>query len=151
MNILKKLFKKVFGCNGIFVTEDGRVGVNEKNPLAGLHMGKGAINNIYFDTSEEEKQVIFNNGKTNTYIYGNVAGNPFGESVGMIDSTNQRNIWFYRPEENCLHLGIPTVLPRLTEEQKYHLENVIPGTIIFNLDTNNVEVYTDRWKVIPTV
>ncbi len=147
MNVLKRLFKKVFGCNGIFITEDGRVGINERNPLAGLHMGKGAINNIYFDTSQEEKQVIFNNGKTNTYIYGNVAGNPFGESVGMIDSTNVRNVWYYKPEENSLTFGVPVVLPRMTEEQKYHLDFLIGGMVIFNVDTNKVEVYDGtNWK-----
>jgi len=141
MNVLKKLFKKVFGCKGIFITEEGRVGINERNPLSGLHMGKGAINNIYFDSSQEEKQLIFNNGKTNTYFYGNVADNPFGESVGMIDSTNVRNVWYYKPEENSLTFGVPIIFPRITEEQKYHLDFLIGGMAIFNVDKNKIEVY----------
>jgi hypothetical protein len=146
--MISKIIKRFLKSNKIFI-HDNSIGIGERNPVSGLHMGKGAINNIYLDSSVEEKQVIFNNGKTNTYIYGNVAGNPYGESVGMIDSTNQRNVWFYRPEDNCLHLGIPTVLPRLTEEQKSNLSFLIGGMIIFNVNTNNIEVYNGtEWRVM---
>jgi hypothetical protein len=82
------------------------VGIGTTNPVAALHISGADGNNIYLDIRDvPERQIIFDNGSTYTYLYGNSEDSIQGESVGYYDETNNRNVWFYKPQQNTLHLG----------------------------------------------
>ena len=53
------------------------------------------IGNILLNSTSGERQIQFNNGTTNIYLYGQTSSG--GGNVGMFDGTNSRYVWWYDP------------------------------------------------------
>ena len=113
------------------------IGIGTTNPKAAIHIaGDGFGNNvanIYFDTRKTERQVIFDNGKTYAYLYGNTEDASNGESIGFKDFTNTRNIWYYRPPVNKIHIGLGNTGYFIVGDTEGNFPKVGIGTTIPNV------------------
>jgi hypothetical protein len=72
-----------------------------------INIGGYDGNNVYFDVRNvPERQIIFDTGDTYAYYFGG-SNTSVGISTrfGFLDSTNNRNIWYYVVNTNTLHLG----------------------------------------------
>jgi hypothetical protein len=81
-----------------------------RNDIGPLRLGSGSFTTtlegstvslstrLVFNTSAAERQIAFNNGTTDVYIYGQTSAS--GGNIGMFDGTNTRHIWNYSPSGN---------------------------------------------------
>jgi len=62
--------------------------------------------NLSFNTTAAERVIIFNNGTTNVYFYGQTVA--AGGNQGMYDGTNGRGVWYYSPSGASFNPQIDT-------------------------------------------
>ena len=129
-----------FGTNGDWTLYDE---VNATDVLSyDISTGRTiAAQSIQFDTSSVEKQILFNTGTKETYLYGNTIGD-----IGIYDGTNIRSVFLYDESSNYFRIAPSLVLdgPVIASAGIKDEDNMVSNSASALATQQSIKAYVDN-------